>query len=157
MRIENCRYSAYHAVLDETAVILLPVYSVLGAQQILNLSWGRSEDAVRKMAPAADSSPESVPGADLVVPGLPVAVAAGPDVHPRVDGDGAVAGAGPRNRVLERLHRQRLPLHRLCGETRPRSYPQTPHSSPTPSTLRSNTSSHTPNLAQQSHSIDSEE
>ena len=40
----------------------------------------------------------------LIVPGLAVPVAAAPDPEPALDGDGAMAGAGPRDGVLEDLH-----------------------------------------------------
>lgn len=40
---------------------------------------------------------------DLVVPGLPVAIASGPDVQPGVNSDGAVSGSGPRHVVLFRV------------------------------------------------------
>ena len=49
----------------------------------------------------------------LIVPCLAVPVAAAPDPEPALDGDGAVAGAGPRDGVLEDLHGGRLPRHGL--------------------------------------------
>ena len=51
---------------------------------------------------------------DLVVPGLPVAIASGPDVQPRVDPNGAVSGSGPWHVVLLGVQIQLFPGHSFC-------------------------------------------
>ena len=53
--------------------------------------------------------------ADLVIPGLSVAVTPTPNVKAGIDGYRTVAGTGPGNIVFQRIHQDGLPSHGIWG------------------------------------------
>ena len=65
--------------------------------------------------PAYDA--HSLLDAHLVVPCLTVAISAAPYVESGVNGHGAVACPGSRDRLLKHLHRQRFPCESFCTKS----------------------------------------